>query len=600
MLGLLQKPYACHPPDGQWFRQRWGTCAILDDPVANRGNIVSLPGLIFGWVGELIFPGGIQSLQRCLEASPVPAPDDSEGSEVDRLTEWLGQGSILQNLNGAFAAFLITDRVACVITDPMATVQVYSASDDQGRPIAVGTHADIVARCLDQEDRIDPVSVCDFLNKGTPCCPHTMHRNVVELHAGTAHVTGPSCDGNDEQKELRYWLPPPEMQGELDEQELAEEFARLWHTAVAARCEGNRLGVLLSGGLDSRLLLASVPAEKECVGLTVCDSINREAWIANRVAACYNRGWLPLQRDPDYLLHTAPDAIRFTGCEGEWHHAHFLGFRDQIAGSVDSVFTGLFMDNNFKGYYARDLVRNTRMAGLLPARYSVEPLNYCDAVSPFCRQSVRKQIVDGCIERRRQFSEHHFAAERSSPWEWLDGYPLSQSSDNTTWSAERRVMPIRLPVMDRALVDLAFRIPIEIKAGGSFMRHISTLILKNGCNIPNANDGVKPCSGHVPRLLQRARRKLETHGRWLLARLGLPLAVPHSWHDYEAYWTGSEALHRLLAQHSHNMEVWAGEVLHTSGADLLARDGLPWQVGLRLLQLAVWQSVIKEYKLESA
>src|SRR5206468_4089128 len=128
-------------------------------------------------------------------------------------------------------------------------------------------------------------------------------------------------------------------------------------------------------------------------------------------------------------------------------------------------------------------------------------------------------------------------------------YPISQACDNTGWVIERRVMPMRIPVMDRALLDLAFRVPISLKTDGQFFERAAIRLLGKGRRIPNANDGVRPGSGHIPRLLQRAVRKTQRQVRTVLAATGVQLEVPHSWHDFPRYLEESPVIADLISQH---------------------------------------------------
>jgi len=594
LLALLQQPYGTRTPIGRSFQHRWGCWALLEDPIAHGRNFIRSPEGSFAWVGDLVCAGDREALHRCLDndfAGPV-----KENSE--RLLDRFRNGSLLRQLNGGFAAVLAGEEFVCVITDPMGAVQVYAGLDDHGQTIALGTHPDLVATCVGQEDRIDPVSVCDFLNTGTPCWPFTMHQQVRELAPGCVHVFCFPPGRPPETREWAYWSAPAELRGNLDENELANEFASRWRKAVAVRSEGRHLGVQLSGGLDSRLIMAAVSPEKHCVGLTFQDTINREVSIARRVSKCYGRDWVPLQRAPEYVGHTAIESTRFTGCEGEWHHAHAIGFADQLRGmNLDGVFSGLFMDNNFKGYYARDLVRLPRMRGLLPAAYEVRPRDYVNRINEFCRRHVKSQLVNASLDRRKQFWERHFARGRESEWEWLDGYPLTQASDNTGWIAERRVMPVRLPVMDRYLVDLAFQIPIRMKAGGRFFLRAARLVLGPGNHIPNANDGAKPGSGAAARFIQRSVRETENFGRRWLGRAGVRLAVPHSWHDYQNYLRESVVLQQLMDQHGDNLSILESDILPAGWRACLQSPDLPWRVGCRIIQLALWLSILRQYKL---
>ncbi len=595
LLALLKQPYGAHAPPGRSFCRSWGAWAALEDPIAQGRNVILLGSLSFAWIGDLVFPGGPEGLRACLETELTP---ERKIRSVEELVRILRNGTLLPRLNGAMAALLATDDFVCVITDPMSAVQVYAGQDASGRVSALGSHPDLVARCLGEEARLDPVSVCDYLNMGTPCYPHTMHQGVTELPGGGVRVFEFEGGRLREEREFRYWTPPDALGGEADPRDLAVEFTRRWKRAVVRRCGGNRLGLTLSGGMDSRVVLAEIPAEKACVTLTLCDEINREARIARRVAGCYGREWMALRRDPEYVANTAAAATRFTGCEGEWHHAHAIGFADQFSKlGLDGVFTGLYMDNNFKAYYGSDLKRVPRLGNLLPPTYRVRPLDYVNRINDICRRHVREEWVAACRDRRQRFYDASFARNREFPWEWLDGYPVTQASDNTGWIVERRIMPVRLPVMDREMVDLAFLIPARLKAGGELYLRAASMLLGPGARIPNANDGVRPGSGHLSRLTQRALRKTETAGRQMAARLGLRLGVPHSWHDYQAYWRESPALRRLISGHRDRLQGLESSVFKSPVDALFDQADLPWRVGLRLLQLALWRDIVAGYRL---
>lgn len=596
LLRLLRQPYDGRAVPGTALSLPRGAAVILEDPIPCGPNVVRAGAMAFGWIGDLVFPGGAAALRQALES-------DFGGGDrpmtVDEFTVRLERGSLLRQLNGGFAGLLIGSSWACVITDPMASVQLYLATDADGEPRAVGSHPDLVARCVSDVDHFDPISVCDFMNAGTPCCPHTMHRDVKEIVGGAAVIISGLDGPRRHLREIRYWQPPSEMDERVTLRDAAMEFAETWKKAVLRRCDHAPIGSQLSGGLDSRMVLAVIPEAMDCTTLTLCDEMNRETRIAKRVAEAYHRKWMPLQRDPEYVAQTARQSTQFTGCEGEWHHAHTLGFARQLGElGFKSVFTGLYMDNNFKGYYVKDYVQVQRAGGLLPPTYRKRTLDYASQIHRFCHTHLQPQIVEDCRGRRQEFVRGHFAMNRQSAWEWLDGYPVTQASDNTGWIVERRVLPMRLPVMDRALVDLAFRIPIRLKAGGAMYQLATRFVLGPGRTIPNANDGVRPGSGHLSRVAQRSLRKLENNGRQLLQRLGVQLGVPHSWHDYQRYWRESDVLRSLVREHGPNLQALEGGIFHTPTAALLADPQLPWRIALRLVQLGLWQSIIRDYRLQ--
>lgn len=592
LLDLLRQPYGDAAPEGHVFERPWGALAMLEDQIAGGRNLVRCGDDVFGWVGDVVTPDLSRLALASLESlQALPRVKDSA---VIRLRQ-LRESGLLKALNGAFATVWIGNDSVVVATDPMASVPVYVGRDARGRVAALGTHADLVARLVADRYEIDPVSVADFINNGIPCCPYTMHRNVRELAPGSI-LTVELGDGPPADAECEYWTPPEAVSPEADERELSEQFRQDWVRAVADRCAGEKLGVQLSGGLDSRLVMAAIPSASQCVGLTLCDTLNREARVAREVAAAYRRPWITLDREPEYLGQTALPATRFVGCEGEWHHGHSIGFRKKLADlGIDTVFTGLLMDNHFKGYYARDMERVPRLGGLLPATYRPRPVDYPREISAFCDQRLVPACVEGMVSRRAAFAETHPGRTRASRCEWFDARPLSQSCDNTGWSIERRVLPLRIPVMDRRLVDLAFRIPIQWKVRGFFER-AATPLLGPGGRVINANNGVLPGSGHARMLAQRAVRKLQNTQRGLKRRLGLAVPVPHSWHDFPKYLRESPVLSDLRRAHGARLEEFSQLVFRTPPGALLHDAGVPWNVGYRLLQLALWRAVIDDYR----
>lgn len=86
----------------------------------------------------------------------------------------------------------------------------------------------------------------------------------------------------------RYWgweeIKP--LEGRLDENEIAEELGRLFKDAVQKRCrDGERIGLGLSGGLDSRAVIAAIPDEyKPLHVLTFGKKGGSEIAIAQKVA----------------------------------------------------------------------------------------------------------------------------------------------------------------------------------------------------------------------------------------------------------------------------------------------------------------------------
>ena len=132
--------------------------------------------------------------------------------------------------------------------------------------------------------KIDMQTVDDFLETGRPHGDGTWFEGV-ELFPAATVLTFDIEMGLIRKKRYWWWDEIKLLTGRIDEDELIEEFARL-HGATVAKMSrtDKRLGLLLSGGLDSRGILAALPDDVGPIPMTTfgrsgCDDIA----IARRV-----------------------------------------------------------------------------------------------------------------------------------------------------------------------------------------------------------------------------------------------------------------------------------------------------------------------------
>ena len=137
--------------------------------------------------------------------------------------------------------------------------------------------------------------------------------------------------------------------GSIDD--AAVELAGAFKRSVEKQLAGwNKAGLLLSGGLDSRAVLACMPDSTTCY--TSYDRINNETRIAAKVAAASGKRHVLIKRSVNHYLETMPPSVRV--CEGafDYSHAHMEGLTDYIEESEDgALFSGHNVDTYLKGLY---------------------------------------------------------------------------------------------------------------------------------------------------------------------------------------------------------------------------------------------------------
>jgi len=596
LLELIKVPYGKRSPHGKSYELQWGSLAVLEERIAKGRNILEKADTIFAWVGDLLIDPSTGGLDQIV----TRISDIWEHSTLSDAS--LQNDPVLAKLNGTYAIVLAGSKGLTIVTDPVNLTPVYAGRNEQGQVVALGTHPDLVACITGNSIDVDTVSVVEFLYGGCCTFPNTAHNNVKQMEPGRLHCF--KFDGGRlSTASYVYWLPPEPIQGDCDERKLAQELRSSLLSAVRDRCTGAKLGVTLSGGQDSRFVIAAVPHTVECIAITYCDQINREARIAQRVAKSHNsRPWYVFTRDSEFLGRTVVDIVKLVGCEFDWVNAHSFGFVDRIAElGVDNVLSGWLFDTYFKALFAYDYVRESRMKGLLPAMYKKRAFDYCQYTNlwesnpSFWRATLLDGFVAGISERRKAFYQKAMSSGRRNV-EYLVMYPFSHLMDGATWVAERRVLPVRIIAADRRVWDFAFRCPVEFKLGKKIFEEAALPVYGPSANIPFADSGLKPGSGHLSRLFQRCIREMSDRAASVLKRLGKRHIVEHSWSDYDEYWGRSVMLRGLVAEYGSQLDPFDGIIFKGHGRDLFGCEDIGWRNGFRILQFAIWLKIVDDYR----
>ena len=113
-------------------------------------------------------------------------------------------------------------------------------------------------------------------------------------------------------------------------------------------------------------------------------------------------------------------------------------------------------------------------------RYEITPYDYVIELKAFSAPLFRDGLLESARSRRKTFLDGHPGLKRQSVAEWLDGYPFSQAPDNTAWVAERRLLPVRLPAMDRRLLGLGLPDTHEFESRGAALHEHGASYLWQG------------------------------------------------------------------------------------------------------------------------
>ncbi len=388
--------------------------------------------------------------------------------------EW-GEACV-ERLHGAFA-FAIWDgraRSLFLARDRLGIKPLYFAQDGGRFRFASNVQALLAAGGVDTA--IDPVALhCQFTLHGVVPPPHTLLRGVRKLEQGTTLRI--DADGRATQR--RYWRLHAARSGRsgapLTERQWTEEIHAALRCAVKKRLEiaDVKVGVLLSGGLDSSLLVALLAEQGVSDLMTFSIGFEHqpeeegdEFRYSDAVAEYFGTRHHKYVIDNSEVLRRLPEAV---DCMAEPMVSQdvvaFYLLSEQVAHTVKVVQSGQGGDEVFGGYsWHQAMAAEDGVPPLERFRHHYfdrDHAEYLQMVAPqyagedhaaaLLAQQLDAPYADGFVDRMLRAEATFLITD--DPVKRVDNMTMA-------WGLEARV-----PFLDHHLVELAAAMPPELKLG---------------------------------------------------------------------------------------------------------------------------------------
>jgi len=405
----------------------------------------------------------------------------------------------LSNLRGQFAFGLYdgAQRQLWLARDRLGILPLYYYRD--ARLLAFASEVKALMPVLPDGLAVDPDGLAEYLLHRSVPAPRTLFAGVRKLRPG--HWLRATFDG--EVEVGRYWELPRDG-GYL---KLGDDAARrhveraLTESVREALVADVGVGALLSGGLDSSLVVSIAAREREPATLhTYAATFGDPRWDEGPHAAEVAR-----------FVGTRHHEVRVTPADFEalWHRltwyrdapmsepADIAVYRlaEAARDSVKVLLSGEGADELFAGYPKYALARLTTAVGFLPGRFRAGVLGALErhalGSTPRARIAARALAQSGAADRAQgwfaAFSQsevmdllgHPGPRTHAELWDSARGDPLHRMqyvdchawlSDNLLERGDRMCMAnsveLRPPFLDHRLVELAFALPGHTKLRG--------------------------------------------------------------------------------------------------------------------------------------
>jgi asparagine synthase (glutamine-hydrolysing) len=291
--------------------------------------------------------------------------------------------------------------------------------------------------------------------------------------------------------------------------------------SLERRMQGNyRFGLLLSGGLDSRMVLAA--SDKELVCFTFGDFENREVKIAKRIANVKGYKHIFLKRDMDHYTNLIDEAVEIGDGMYGFFHAHCIGFFDEIRKECDVLFHGFVPELFFRGTN-------------LPHRsLNVFGKNFFTVLAKLSNENLPYKIIDklkySVYQRNpsQLFVQSYVSvldavlldsvntilkeAERSctniyDKFIWPDIYYHSRYPSFLFEMSIRSFIDERSFMFDNDLLNLHLQMSASLRSNNRVWKEALSKLNSKIAKVPNANTGYSPV---MPEILERGLNFIKT------------------------------------------------------------------------------------------
>jgi asparagine synthase (glutamine-hydrolysing) len=352
----------------------------------------------------------------------------------------------LEGLDGVFAAVVFDGRrqVVHLISDRYGLRHLNWTSRDGH--LAWASELKCLLELPGFNPRIDPLAVQEFLNIGWLLDNRTWFQGVELLGAATILTYG-LADKRIARRRYWWWDGVEKPTSHRAREELEEELAAIIQSSVARRCGVDQLPVVtLSGGMDSRSLLAALPVSVHPITtVTFGPSDCVDVRLASMSAKVAQDKHLVVNIDAQNWLDRRVEAVWWTDGRKDLQHMQILGAYGAVAGGGGCIMDGLG---------AASLKGTPRYGGRDPVEFLEKQYSCTISALPDLADRVRAYYqalgslhVLNVDSRMRAFS--------------IDGPKL----------ANALALEYQLPLMAKSLQDFAFahrdasRSPVELYHG---------------------------------------------------------------------------------------------------------------------------------------
>lgn len=283
----------------------------------------------------------------------------------------------------------------------------------------------------------------------------------------------------------RYWdWDAIGLRSHISFEEAVNEAIRLFQRSIDARIQGGyRIGVYLSGGMDSRMILGfiggKIPVTTITFGQRRCRDVVYAEKIARRAGSSHH--WFEL-KDGRWILEYVDLHMALVEGMQSWVHMHGISTLQAARKWIDinlsgwdggTVFRGRLTSYGQDPFYRHALSEVDLLQRLYEAfcqHFTWPGLTEGEAASLFCQPKWRDLAFDSL--REELSCTTHYPSDRRVDYFYIQQVDRRQFQGQIVF--QRSAFEVRCPFFDYSLIDFIYSLPSSIRNGPWLSRWVLT------------------------------------------------------------------------------------------------------------------------------
>ena len=457
----------------------------------------------------------------------------------------------VRQLDGEFGVFIETADRIVIASDRFASHPVFYLVEDSNLVISFSYSK--IWRWLSDNNllKVDPLAFYEFLHFQRLFGTTTFDQSSSTLPPATV-LTFDKATG--ELKLERYWSPDFSKRHD-GRKAIARDLADAVQSSVAQKtADATNVSLLLSGGMDSRVILGGFGNDNLPLCLTVGDSENNEVDVARSLAGLVGAKHAFVPRTPTHYANILPESTATGGGMYLFQHGHFFGLDIP---ATDLVLHGHGFDYMFQGMYLPS--RRKRFLGRPTRSWALDPIGF-DLVGQYIDEAkyrlkgidptslLKPGLATDANERLRTDLEAVLkpvqgeTAEAFDEWDYLTTSAPGRHYTYLNLLSAASLAEQRTVAFDNDTFDIYYSTPANVRHGTMLLAETIKNLNPQLLEVRNANTNLRPDLSPLKLTIggwtRSARRRIGLGG----AKAADPSQDDRSWLTGDSLLRGSEPL----------------------------------------------------------